>query len=69
MNTRNATARTMLTLVTRAAALPTPFRASSALPSPSFRLRKAAPPLPIIMARARATMVMGNTTLVAPLPR
>ena len=69
MNSRNTTARTMLTTVTRATALPTPFLATSTLPSPSFRLRKAAPPLPIIIASARAMMVMGNTTLVAPLPR
>ena len=39
MNTRNTTAKTTLTTVTRATALPTPFWAASVLPSPSFRLR------------------------------
>ena len=69
MKIRKTAARTMLTAVTRVTALPMPFLALSTLPSPSLRLKKAAPPLPIIIASARAMMVMGNTTLVAPLPR
>ena len=66
---RNTIVSKMLTMVTRVMAFPTPFFAMSISPSPNLRLKYAAPPLPIIIENAKAIMVMGNTTLVAPLPR
>ena len=58
----------MLTTTTIETAFPTPFLAFSVSPSPSFRLRYAAPPSPIISENASATIVIGKTTFVAPLP-
>ena len=69
IHTRNITVNKILAIVTNITAFPTPFFATSAFPSPSLRLRYAAPPLPIIIEIARAIIVIGNTTLVAPLPR
>ena len=65
----NTMARIMLTTTDSVIAFPTPFWAAFASPSPSFRLKYAAPPLPIIMDSASAMIVMGKTMLVAPLPR
>ena len=69
MKIKNAAVSTRLTTVTSMVALAAPFWAAARSPSPGFRLKNAAPPLPIIIARASATMVIGKTTLVAPLPR
>ena len=43
--------------------------ASSLLPSPNFKDRLAAPPLPIKPAVALITTTKGNNTFVAALPR
>ena len=48
--------------------LPTLLEASSFLPSPSFKLKLAAQPLPIKEAMALQIITIGKITLVAALP-